>query len=77
MNQSNNKINLLHELFCCLILVGIVWLFVPGTVTYQDNVLHVHPDFIPLYLIGGGIVGMLVVRLFNLSMGSSAQQSFS
>ena len=63
MEQSTRDIGLLAELACLFLFVGLIWMFIPGTVLFTDGKLHVTPDFIPLYIFGIGVVGMIALSL--------------
>lgn len=63
MDQNKDDMGLLGELACLLLFVGLIWMMVPGTVSTTDGRLIVTPDYIPLYLFGIGVVGMILLSI--------------
>jgi hypothetical protein len=68
-NESTG--GMLNELFCLGILVGIVWMFIPGTVTMTDGELMVHPDWIPLIIFITGFAGVIISNVMRWKDGEN------
>ena len=67
MTNESNSPGLLSEFACLLICVGVIWMFIPGTVSVEEGTLHVTPDYIPLILLVAGAIGMVIISLLNWS----------
>ncbi len=63
MEQESSDMGLLGELACLCICVGLLWMFIPGTVAVTDGSLKVTPDYIPLYIFGLGVAGMILLSI--------------
>ena len=61
--HSNNDTGLLGEFSCLLIIVGLIWMMIPGTVAITDGCLCVTPNYIPLIIFGAGAAGVLLLSI--------------
>ena len=63
--EQQSESGWLAELACLCIFVGLIWMFIPGTVIVKDGTLEVTPDFLPLLIFGIGVVGMILLSLMS------------